>query len=73
MLVRSVLPATKHDDRTLCGCQLLLQLSDHDSVVSERLLHCQQANLGDLEGVFAKWQRLAIVPLEKEEEDESFI
>ncbi len=49
----------------MCGCQLLFQLGDHDSVVSEGLLHCQQADLRDVKGVFAKRQRFAVVPLEE--------
>lgn len=69
MLVKWILPATKHDDRTECGCQLLFQLSDHDSIVSEGLLHSQQADLRDAEGLFAKWQRFAIIPLKEQEED----
>lgn len=60
------LPATKHNNRTVIGCQLPLQLNDHDTVVSQGLLHCQQADLRNVEGVFAKWQRSAIVSLEEE-------
>lgn len=66
-LFKRILPATKHNDRTVCGCQLLFQLSDHDGVVSQGLLHCQQADLRDVEGVFAKRQRFAIVPLKEGE------
>lgn len=58
-----VLPATEDNDRSVCGCQLLLQLSDHDGVVSEGLLHRQQADLRDVEGVLAKWPGFAVVPL----------
>ena len=64
---KQILPASKHDDGAVCGCQLLFQLSDHDSVVGEGLLHCQQADLRDVEGFFAKRQRFAIVPLEERE------
>lgn len=63
VLFQWILPATKHNDGTVCGFQLLFQLSDHDSVVGKGLLHGQQAYLRDVEGVFAKWQRFAIVPL----------
>ena len=63
VLVRWSLPPTKHDDWTVCGFQLLFQLSDHDTIVSEGLLHCQQADLRNTEGVFAKWQRFAIISL----------
>lgn len=60
------LPATKHNDRTTSGRQLRLQFGDHDAVVGEGLLHCQQANLRDVEGVLAKRLRFAIVPLDEE-------
>lgn len=65
VLFQWILPATKHNDGTVCGFQLLLQLSDHDGVVGKGLLHGQQAYLRDVKGVFAKWQRFAIVPLKK--------
>lgn len=71
VLGKQIIPASKHDDRAVRGCQLLFQLSDHDSVVSEGLLHCQQADLRDVEGFFAKRQRFTIVPLKEGEEDES--
>lgn len=67
--VRQILPATKHDDGAVGGCQLLLQLSDHDSVVGQGLLHGQQADLGNTEGVLAKRQRPAVVPLWDGEQD----
>lgn len=53
--VRGIVPATEHDDWTVCGSQLLFQLSDHDGVVSQGLLHRQQADLRYVEGVFLKW------------------
>lgn len=58
-------PATKDNDGTVFGFQLLFQLGDHNGVVCKRLLHCQQAYLRDSEGVFAKGQRFAIVPLKR--------
>lgn len=64
-----ILPATKHDDRTVCSCQLLFQLSDHDSVVGEGLFHCQKADLRDVKGVIAKRERSAVVPLSAGEKD----
>lgn len=57
------LPASERDDRAERSGQLLLQLRDHQSEVRQRLLHRQQAHLGRAEGVFAKRQRAAIVPL----------
>lgn len=53
--VRGIVPATEHDGWTVCGSQLLFQLSDHDGVVSQGLLHRQQADLRYVEGVFLKW------------------
>lgn len=58
-------PATKDNDGTVFGFQVLLQLGDHHRVVCKRLLHSQQADLRDSEGVFAKGQRFAIVPLKR--------
>lgn len=60
------LPAAKDNNRTGRGSELLLQLSDHDSVVSQGLLHCQQANLWDVEGLLAEREGFAIVSLSEE-------
>lgn len=69
MLQVVVLPAPKHNDGAVCGLQLLLELRDHDGVVSQRLLHCQQADLRDFERVCPKRQRFAIIPLQEGGED----
>lgn len=59
------LPTTKHNDRTVSGIQLHFQICDHDGIVSKCLFHCQKTNLRNAEGVLAKWQRFAIIPLDE--------